>query len=163
MMLAACSGGDDDDDKPDPDPPAQVEGSLLRTTATSGVAVVLDEIPRSMRNRVAKSLLAADEEFWVERAKRQLVMTTYRLVFRDAFYGKNRFSLPLPPPELWEISLAGEPRRARIDGHDVVGLRYEFNSVPRRARSHQARPSPTCGRLAERESSGSCCRSTRSC
>ena len=129
MMLAACSGGDDDDDKPDPDPPAQVEGSLVRTTATSGVAVVLDEIPRSMRNRVAKSLLAADEEFWVERAKRQLVMTTYRLVFRDAFYGKNRFSLPLPPPELWEISLSGEPRRVRVDGHDVVGVRYEFNSV----------------------------------
>ncbi len=101
----------------------------MRTTATSEVAVVLDEIPRSIRNRVTRSLLAEDEDFWVERAKRQLVMTTYRLVFRYAFYGKNRLSLPLPPQELWEITLSGEPRRYQQDGHDLVGVSYEFHSV----------------------------------
>ena len=61
---------------------------------------MLDEIPRAMRDRVAAALIEEPDEFWQSRAKRQLVMTTYRLVFRDAFYGPNRFSLPLPPQEL---------------------------------------------------------------
>lgn len=134
LVLSACSGdGDDNDDgdgSPGPTGPSteQVVGSLVRTTTRSEVAVVLDEIPRSMRARVTEELLAEPDEFWTERAKRQLVMTTYRLVFRDAFY-KGRKSLPLPPQELWAITLAGEPSRYQVDGHDVVGVPYEFDSV----------------------------------
>jgi hypothetical protein len=94
----------------------------------SQVGVVLDEIPMSMRGRVAAALLAKPQSFWQERARAQLRLTIYRLVFRGAFYGHKK-SLPLPPEPQWQITLGGAPTRRTVDGHDVVGVNYSFASV----------------------------------
>jgi Lysyl oxidase len=104
-------------------------GGLVRTTLASEVGVVLDEIPASMRGRVAAAMLAKPASFWIARAREQLGFTTYRLVFREAFYDAKKGALPLPPEAKWRISLVGKPQRHRIDGHDVVGVHYSFASV----------------------------------
>jgi hypothetical protein len=104
-------------------------GALVRTTMRSTVGVVLDEIPRSMRARVAATLIAKPSSFWRARARRQLRLTGYRLVFRGAFYEKGKQALPLPPPRVWNVRLTGTPSRRRVDGHDVVAVTYSFWSV----------------------------------
>src|SRR5262245_48768559 len=109
---------------PPPDP-----GSLVRTTVQSEVGVVLDELPPSMRARVTADLLQKPDAFWKARARTQLRLTTYRLVFRSAFYAKDRQALPLPPEDVWEITLDGKPQRHNVNGHDVVGVDYRFSSV----------------------------------
>jgi hypothetical protein len=104
-------------------------GSLVRTTMESDVGVVLDEIPASMRSRVATALVQRPQSFWVSRARVQLRLTAYRLVFREAFYASAKKALPLPPEPLWEITLVGAPSRQTVDGHDVVRVHYRFSSV----------------------------------
>jgi hypothetical protein len=94
----------------------------------SEVGVVLDEIPASMRARVAAALVQRPADFWTARAHAQLKLTIYRLVFREAFYNGKK-SLPLPPEPLWEIGLLGSPRRHVVDGHDMVSVGYAFSSV----------------------------------
>src|SRR5438067_9119863 len=64
----------------------QEPGALVRTTLRSRVGVLLDEIPSSMRSRVVTALIAKPDDFWKGRAAQQLRLTTYRLVFREAFY-----------------------------------------------------------------------------
>ncbi len=110
-------------------PATDIEGSLVRTTLASEVGVVLDELPQGMRARATARLLEEPPAFWYERARSQLRMTTYILVFRDAYYGGSRKALPLPPESVWDIELIGKPRRHRVNGHDVVGVDYEFSSV----------------------------------
>ena len=109
--------------------PGTDPGALVRTTARSTVGVVLDEIPTFMRDRIAESLIARPASFWQERATRQLQLTTYRLVFRVAFYDEPKQQLPLPPLSLWQIQLTGTPVRQTYQGHDVVSVGYAFNSV----------------------------------
>ena len=109
---------------PQPDP-----GSLVLTTMQSKIGVILDEIPASMRSRVAAALVAKPASFWTQRAKAQLRLTVYRLVFRPFFYADRRLQLPLPPESQWDITLLGAPQRQTVDGHDVVVVRYAFSSV----------------------------------
>ena len=104
-------------------------GSLVQTSMQSEVGVVLDELPGSMRSRVASSLIAKPATFWKERAVAQLRLTTYRLVFRQFFYTPSKAQLPLPPEALWNITLAGAPSRRTVDGHDVVSVPYQFSST----------------------------------
>src|SRR6476660_7810294 len=92
-------------------------GGLVRTTLASEVGVVLDEIPASMRGRVAAAMIAKPASFWIARAREQLGFTTYRLVFREAFYDAKKGALPLPPEARWRISLVGKPQRHRVNGH----------------------------------------------
>jgi hypothetical protein len=49
-----------------------------------------------------------DEGFWVKRAREQVNLTYYRLVFRQFFYTgpPNRGALPLPPRAIWHFDLA---------------------------------------------------------
>lgn len=110
--------------KQGPDP-----GALVRTTERSTVGVVLDEIPTFMRDRVAATLIAKPATFWQERAHRQLQLTAYHLVFREAFYSQPKKQLPLPPESLWQIQLQGSPVRQAYQGHDVVAVHYTFDSV----------------------------------
>ena len=88
---------------------SQAPGALVRTTLSSQVGVVLDEIPASMRARVASALIGKPGSFWVERAKAQLRLTTYRLVYRQSFYDAKKHALPLPPEPKWQIRLVGTP------------------------------------------------------
>ena len=67
--------------------------------------------------------------FWVERAKRQVRLTFYRLVFRGFYYPPGKGPLPLPPKSGWQILLNGRPRRGNIDGHDFVLQDYTFRAM----------------------------------
>jgi hypothetical protein len=109
--------------------PQQDPGSLVQTSMQSEVGVVLDELPASMRSRVAGALIAKPASFWKERAAAQLRLTSYRLVFRQFFYSASRSALPLPPEPSWQIELAGSPVRRPVDGHDVVSIPYQFSST----------------------------------
>ncbi|HYP98973.1 MAG TPA: lysyl oxidase family protein [Polyangiaceae bacterium] len=110
-------------------------GALIHVTATSQVGVLLDEVPESIRERVAKALLAKPDSFFEARARRQLTLSTYRLNFRAAFYeddsGKNQ--LPLPPPEAQTIRFLKNrgktAYRAMVEGHDYVLADYELDAT----------------------------------
>src|SRR5262245_46515595 len=110
-------------------PQPQDPGSLVQTSMQSEIGVVLDELPASMRSRVASALIAKPSAFWKERAAAQLRLTVYRLVFRQFFYSPSKDALPLPPEPMWNISLIGVPARHTVDGHDVVSIPYQFSST----------------------------------
>jgi hypothetical protein len=111
-------------------------GALIHVTASSRVGVLLDEIPIRIRNRVATTLLAKPDEFWIARAKRQLILATYRLNFRAGFYPgvTDKQQLPLPPEEVFSITVArpnggAAARRARVQGHDYVLVNYQLDTM----------------------------------
>jgi len=110
-------------------------GALIHVTATSRVGVLLDEVPKSIRERVASALLAKPDSFYEARARRQLSLSTYRLNFRAAFYeeGSNKNQLPLPPPEVQTIRFLAQKGktayRASVEGHDYVLADYELDTT----------------------------------
>jgi hypothetical protein len=111
-------------------------GALIEVTTKSQVGVLLDELPASLRERVAKELLKKPDAFFIDRAKRQLGLAAYRLNFRPAFYDEkdNKQQLPLPPEEVFKIALAADKagqkvRRAKIEGHDYVLADYTLRTV----------------------------------
>ncbi len=108
--------------------PGDGVGALIKASMNSKVGVVLDELPVGMRSRVAASLIAKPASYWQERAKMQVRLTGYRLVFREYFYGGKK-QLPLPPENIWNIQIQGAPTRQVINGHDVVAVNYAFDSI----------------------------------
>lgn len=125
IAVASCSS-------PNPHTVSQNDpGTLIAVSLDGKVGVLLDEIPMSMRERVATALAANDEAFWIDRAKQQLRLTGLRLVFRKYFYdeSENKKALPIPPEEKWNITLVGKPARTMVDGHDVVAVSYLFEST----------------------------------
>lgn len=117
FLVQACKG-----DEPDADP-----GALIDVDMSSTVGVLLDEIPAAHRDRAADAYLAEPTSFWEERAHMQIETTLYRLVYRNFFYD-NAGQLPLPPKEIWEVTVSA-PRRATIDGHDLVVVDYTLHST----------------------------------
>lgn len=105
-------------------------GGLVRVSTRSKVGVLLDEVPTSIRDRVAADLAAAPPSFWEARARMQIETTTYRLIYRSFYYParSGRRQLPLPPAETWRITVE-RPRRMRLQGHDLVMAAYRFESV----------------------------------
>jgi len=117
---------------------------------SSQVGVLLDEIPASMRNRVAQRLLGKPSSFWVDRARNQIALTTYRLVFRQYFYGggfSGKQQLPLPPKEVQQVSLTSTPRRATVNGHDYVLVDYNVSSVLVTTFDSPKQADPALGRI----------------
>jgi hypothetical protein len=112
-------------------PGAAPPGALIQIAAVSQVGVLLDEIPSAIRERVAARLLEQDEAFWVARAHRQLVLATYRLNFRPSFYddADAKRQLPLPPEQIWNITLDGAARRDTVEGHDYVLVDYSLATL----------------------------------
>jgi Lysyl oxidase len=104
-------------------------GALIRVTMDSKVGVLLDEVPESMRDRVAAQYLEKPDAFWIERAKSQIELTTYKLVFRKAFYDKYKQQLPLPPANVQEITLTTRPTRSRTRTHDTIIVDFKLNTV----------------------------------
>ncbi|HEY0463837.1 MAG TPA: lysyl oxidase family protein, partial [Polyangiaceae bacterium] len=110
-------------------------GALIQLSATSRVGVLLDEVPSSIRERVASALLAKPASFYEARARQQLILATYRLNFRAGFYaddsGKNQ--LPLPPPEAQSVRLLKKSGkiayRAQVEGHDYVLSDYQLDAT----------------------------------
>jgi hypothetical protein len=119
--------------------PSEVDaapGALIQAELDSQVGVLLDEIPESARDRIAATLLAKPEEFWVGRAKRQVALASYRLSFRGAYYDEEerKKQLPLPADDVWQISLvAGDDgavaRRTTVDGHDLIVVDFSLHTV----------------------------------
>jgi hypothetical protein len=110
-------------------------GALIHVTANSQVGVLLDELPESMRERVAKALLAKPDSFYEARARQQLTLSTYRLNFRASFYEEDsgKSQLPLPPPEVQAIRFLKNKGktayRATVEGHDYVLADYELDAT----------------------------------
>src|SRR5688572_4259551 len=128
LLLVGCGG---DDDLP-PEPGAEnPPGALVQTRLRSTVGVLLDELPEDLRDRAASELIAEDDEFWLARARAQVALTAYRLVFRNFFYAEEdgKGQLPLPPAEVLEFELAGEPERVDYQGHDLVTVEYTLEST----------------------------------
>lgn len=142
MPFTGCDDDDADDPAdaavldgaaPDAEPDAAIErdpGALVTVAAQSTVGVLLDELPAAMRDRVAADLIARPEAWWVERARLQMRLANYRLVYRGAFYDEDegKGSLPLPPEALWRFTI-GAPERRTVDGHDLVVVDYTFAST----------------------------------
>jgi hypothetical protein len=106
-------------------------GALIKTNMNGTVGVLLDEIPANMRDRVAAGLINQGSAFWLARARRQIKLTTYRLVFRQYFYGSGtgaRQQLPLPPESVQRVSLTSSPRRTTVGTHDYVLVDYSMDS-----------------------------------
>jgi len=104
-------------------------GALVSVSTDSTVGVLLDEIPSSIREDLASDLLKKPNHFWIERAKAQLRLANYRLVYRTDFYEEEKQSLPLPPESVWGIEIKGLPRREEVEGHDLVVVDYLFTST----------------------------------
>jgi len=110
-------------------------GALIHVSASSQVGVLLDEIPLSIRERVAKALLEKPDSFFEARARRQLVLANYRLNFRSGFYAEDsgKHQLPLPPPEAQAIHFLAQKGktayRATVEGHDYVLADYELDAT----------------------------------
>jgi len=135
-LWASGCGEDSPTPEPEPAPIDTTPGALVAVSATSQVGVLLDELPESIRDRVAASLLAKGQAYWIARAKRQLTLATYQLNFRAYFYDESdeKQQLPLPPEELLEITLLPDDegalaRRATVDGHDYVLVDYGLSSM----------------------------------
>jgi hypothetical protein len=124
LGLAGCGPGHE--------PPRADPGALLSVSASSTVGVLLDEIEPAVRDTVAAEVLGRSEEQWSELARTQLDLAYYRLTFRSYFYvdaDPPKGRLPLPPPELWSITVMSPARRGEIEGHDVVFVDYDFDST----------------------------------
>ena len=88
--------------------PAAPSGALIRMSMDSTIGVLLDELPPGpLREQAASNALAMGSDFWLARARRQVRLMNYRLVFRGAFYSSSfsndphvRGPLPLPPPSV---------------------------------------------------------------
>jgi hypothetical protein len=104
-------------------------GSLVQMQMQSTVGLLLDEIPDGpLRDAAAAQALAADDSFWIGKAQRQLRLADYRLVFRSGYYTEQKGPLPLPPQEVWNITLNGHAKRQKIKNHDFVAVDYSFRS-----------------------------------
>lgn len=111
--------------------PAADPGALIAMTLKGTVGVLLDEVPAGeLREQAAQEALRGngDDQFWAEKAKRQVRLTYYRLVFRGSYYPAGKGPLPLPPKSGWHIDIDSAPRRAKIHGHDFVLQDYTFHA-----------------------------------
>ncbi len=158
FILAGCAT----DAEPDPAPGNTPEGALIRTSLEGTVGVLLDELPEAVRDRAAEELSAEGDDFWQARARAQVSLGLYRLVFRNFFYDEeeNKGQLPLPPAELWKFEISNEaeagrarrPRSGRGRFRDVEHLAHE------RGLGRGSRASARADRTA-RGTSPSCSRS----
>ena len=100
-------------------------GAIVRMGMDSTVGVLLDEIPAGpMREAAANEARYRGAAFWTERAKRQVRLTYYRLIYRSGFYPSGagavaKGPLPLPVEELWTSRFNNVPHRQKKDGHDA--------------------------------------------
>ena len=119
-------------------PQSSPAGALIQMTSSSTVGVLLDEMPVGpLREAAAANALAKSSDFWIARAKDQVRLMSYRLIFRSGFHNTSNGTkpnsygpLPLPPQrDKWKVTLNGAARRNTINGHDMVVVDYTFGSV----------------------------------
>lgn len=127
-LITGCEDGpvlpSFDTPAPEPDP-----GALVSVTLDGKVGVLLDEMPVSVRDRAADSIMNRPESFWQARAMEQFRLTQLRLNFRQFFYAEEdkKFQLPIPPEEKIHFQFSSKgPVRETVDGHDLVTMDYHF-------------------------------------
>lgn len=123
-------------------------GSLVDVTATGQVGILLEDFPLTSRTRLAADFAALPTSFWQARAKQQIRLSTYRLIYRGLYYPANsgRDELPLTQPEEWTIDLDPTgPTRTTVEGHDVVVWNYTMSTT---VLSDEASPAATEPNLA---------------
>src|SRR5215472_18813465 len=108
-------------------PQSSPAGALIQMTSSSTVGVLLDEIPVGpLREAAAANALTKSSDFWIARAKDQVRLMSYRLIFRSGFHKTSSGTkpdsfgpLPLPPQrDKWKVTLNGAARRdTTINGH----------------------------------------------
>lgn len=137
LLVVGCAAGVEEDigsvsaEARAPDP-----GALIRMQMTSTVGVLLDEIPAgALREAAAAEALSRGAAFWQARAKQQTALTGFRLNWREQWYSADwssnpngRGPLPLPPEEIWTITLHSSPRRVVDRLHDMVVVDYTFST-----------------------------------
>jgi hypothetical protein len=108
-------------------------GALVRVSVKSTVGVLLDELPVSQRDRAERVLVTKDPEFWLRRVEDQLRLTLNQLTYRSDYHRDRPVPvgpLWLPPRAVWNITLdSAGPRRATIEGHDLVVIDYTMHSA----------------------------------
>lgn len=106
------------------------DGALISTRLSSRVGVLLDELPAELRDDAAEALLNESPTYWQARARAQIALSSYRLVFRNFYYDEEekRGQLPLPPNNLWQVELTAPAQRVKVDGHDLVVRDYTMSS-----------------------------------
>ena len=124
LASAACAT----DSTEDTSQPVGETGALVTMSMTSDVSVLLDEIPAGpMRDAAAADALAKPTSFWIEKAKRQIRLMNYRLVFRSQYHTNGGTSnaskvygpLPLPDKSVWNVALTAAPHRiSAINGQN---------------------------------------------
>ena len=128
--------------------PSGPAGSLVHMQMHSTVGLLLDEIPPGMlRYRAAEIARLSGDQFWIEKAQRQIRLTSYRLVFRGGFYTDPKGPLPLPPRSVWNIKLQGTPHRQTIEGHDYMAVDYTFETNIVADKDSPAVVEPTLGKV----------------
>ncbi len=123
--------GDKDSSEEDTDVTKSDPGSLLALSMDSTVGVLVSELPESARARAIAQLEQKPDSFWEERARRQIDITSYRLLFRNLYFepADGKGILPLPPVEQWKVTFKGEPELREIDGHAVYAVDYTFTGT----------------------------------
>jgi hypothetical protein len=108
-------------------------GALVRVSVKSTVGVLLDELPASLRDRAAQSLQAREPAYWHGRIEDPLRLTLNQFTYRSDYHRDRPVPvgpLWLPPRAVWNITLdSAGPRRATIDGHDLVVIDYTMRSA----------------------------------
>jgi hypothetical protein len=114
---------------PKPPEPVPDPGALVAVSMAGKVGVLLEEIPESMRDRVAEEILKP-ESFWLTRAQDQPRLTNFRLNFRHLYYpdtGKGQLPIPPEPALRFKFAEAG-PQRVKVDGLDMIVVDYTLES-----------------------------------
>ncbi|CAF3853336.1 unnamed protein product [Rotaria sp. Silwood1] len=105
-------------------------GSLVHITMSSEVSVNLDEFAtdKITLDSIIAELLQPNPQFWIDRAKKQVNLATYRLTFRPLFVN-DKYQLPLTQPSHWHIVLHENPKyHHAIGGHRLVSVRYTWST-----------------------------------
>ncbi|KAI8810250.1 hypothetical protein BJ742DRAFT_801150 [Cladochytrium replicatum] len=100
-------------------------GDLVKVTLDeSKVGILLDEFPKTERDRVASIFLSKPEGWWIKRARFQFGHTYYKLAFTTSYY-EDRQQMCLPMDEgAVDFKLTSKPARETIEGHDYVAVTY---------------------------------------
>jgi hypothetical protein len=131
-LLSGCADGSDTT-APEPAPPPPPKPALVHVSMDSEVGALLEEFPQDDHQRIAEALIAMPEDWWIERARWQLRLTSIRLVYRKYYFEEaeqeSKNALPLPPESAWNITLAGTPTRTTVNGHPIVKVDYHFEGM----------------------------------
>jgi hypothetical protein len=109
---------------------SSTSGALVKMHMHATTGVLLDDLPKgTLRDAAATEALARNTQFWIDKATRQARLTYYKLVFRGQYYAKGtKGPLPLPPKDVWHVTLTSSPVRGIQDGHDYVSVAYDFDT-----------------------------------